>query len=290
MRITFLGSGGAFCDFRVNYQNNAVVHTEEGPVLLDCGITALQSLKELGIGAHDIRGVLITHLHADHASPAVLVGERFYKSPGGPERELSADADPGPRRRHRAPHGEPRALPRRVPGPLGGDPGRWHRAMVDARTVTETEIGGTRFPLLPRAPRRRGGRRQAGVRGGDQRRPPQGRVERRHHVLPDWIQRTASSVDLCSTNARSCRAKRRRCTRTGRSSRAYREIRRRIVLMHTPRCPRGRRLVGACSRRATRHFEPLNGSELSVSGVVKNGVVRGFDVGLTESHLTVARP
>jgi ribonuclease BN (tRNA processing enzyme) len=145
MRLTFLGSGGAFCDFRVNYQNNAVIDTEEGPVLLDCGVTALQSLKELGIGAHEIRAVLVTHLHADHASPAVLVGERYYKAPDG--------------------HGAswmptPILAPRDVVEPLMSSlvpfldeyqdrsgvirPGGT-RAMVDARAVMETEIGGTRF-------------------------------------------------------------------------------------------------------------------------------------------------
>ena len=35
MRITFLGTGGAFCDYRVNYQNNAMVETSQGQVLID---------------------------------------------------------------------------------------------------------------------------------------------------------------------------------------------------------------------------------------------------------------
>lgn len=81
MRITFLGSGGAFCDHRVNYQNNAVIDTAEGPVLLDCGTTAVQSLRELSISPHDVHAVLITHLHADHASPETLAGVRYYTGP-----------------------------------------------------------------------------------------------------------------------------------------------------------------------------------------------------------------
>jgi ribonuclease BN (tRNA processing enzyme) len=86
MRITFLGSGGAFCDHRVNYQNNAVVWTSEGPVLLDCGTTAVQSLKELGVSRAAVQAVLFTHLHGDHASPEMLVWERVYgEGPdGGP--------------------------------------------------------------------------------------------------------------------------------------------------------------------------------------------------------------
>jgi ribonuclease BN (tRNA processing enzyme) len=85
VKITFLGSGGAFTDFRVNYHNNALVETDEGPVLLDCGATAVQSMRELGVHPTDIRAVLFTHLHADHASPEQLVWERYYTSPdGGP--------------------------------------------------------------------------------------------------------------------------------------------------------------------------------------------------------------
>ena len=83
MRITFLGTGGAFTDFRVNYHNNALIYTEEGPVLLDCGLTAVQSMREIGVDRGSLRAVLFTHLHADHASPESLIFERFYSGPGG---------------------------------------------------------------------------------------------------------------------------------------------------------------------------------------------------------------
>ncbi len=80
MKITFLGTGGAFTDFRENYHNNALVVTDEGSnVLIDCGATALQSLKELGYTAQDIDAVLITHIHGDHvAGIEQLLWERFY--------------------------------------------------------------------------------------------------------------------------------------------------------------------------------------------------------------------
>lgn len=81
--MTFLGTGGAFTDFRVNYHNNAIIHTEEGPVLLDCGLTAVQSMRELGVERTALRAVLFTHLHSDHASPESLVWERFYGGPNG---------------------------------------------------------------------------------------------------------------------------------------------------------------------------------------------------------------
>lgn len=144
MRITFLGTGGAFTDFRVNYHNNAVVDTEEGPVLIDCGLTAVQSMRELGIERSQIRAVLFTHLHADHASPETLIFERFYSgtdgAPGYLQTELVAPSD--------------------VMEPLctslspylkefADEQGDFRDGGLEALTVrqavTETEIGGVRF-------------------------------------------------------------------------------------------------------------------------------------------------
>ncbi len=97
MRITFLGTGGAFCDYRVNYQNNAVVETSSGPVLIDCGTTACQSLRELGRHPGELHAVVFTHLHGDHASPEQLIWERYYESatgePGWLETPMLAPAD-----------------------------------------------------------------------------------------------------------------------------------------------------------------------------------------------------
>lgn len=83
MKFTFLGSGGAFTDYRVNYQNNALVEFGGTRVLIDCGVTACQSLRELGIAPHDIDAVAFTHLHADHASPEQLCWERMYTGKDG---------------------------------------------------------------------------------------------------------------------------------------------------------------------------------------------------------------
>ncbi len=83
MKITFLGSGGAFTDYRTNYHNNALIETGDGLVLLDCGFTACQSMRELGIHPGVLKAVLFTHLHADHASPEQLIWERFYSGPHG---------------------------------------------------------------------------------------------------------------------------------------------------------------------------------------------------------------
>ncbi len=84
MKLTILGSGDAFCDWRVNYENNVVVHTADGLVMIDCGMTAVQSMKELGLSRHDVAVVLLTHVHPDHCSPSALLLERFYTGTSGP--------------------------------------------------------------------------------------------------------------------------------------------------------------------------------------------------------------
>ena len=85
MKLTFLGSGGAFVDYRVNYHNNAVLYTSAGIILIDCGTTAVQSLKELGVPPQSVDAVAFTHLHADHASPEMLLWERTYGGKNGPQ-------------------------------------------------------------------------------------------------------------------------------------------------------------------------------------------------------------
>lgn len=80
MRLQFLGTGGAFTDFRENYNNNAIIESSEGWVLIDCGVTAVQSMKELDVHPTEIQGLLLTHLHGDHAVPEQLIWERYYTS------------------------------------------------------------------------------------------------------------------------------------------------------------------------------------------------------------------
>ena len=84
LEITFLGTGGAFTDYRENYHNNAIIRTAVGPVLVDCGGTAVQSLKELGLHPEDIAGVIVTHIHGDHVGGIEqLLWERYYTSRKG---------------------------------------------------------------------------------------------------------------------------------------------------------------------------------------------------------------
>ena len=79
LEITFLGTGSAFTDYRLNYHNNAIVWTDDGPVLIDCGPTAMQSMREMGIPIHEVTAILITHLHGDHVGGLEqFAWERFY--------------------------------------------------------------------------------------------------------------------------------------------------------------------------------------------------------------------
>lgn len=71
MKITFLGSGSAFC--MDNWQSNMLIEMEscEGypdgvKMLFDCGGDIRWSLAEHELKATDIDAVYISHLHADH--------------------------------------------------------------------------------------------------------------------------------------------------------------------------------------------------------------------------------
>jgi ribonuclease BN (tRNA processing enzyme) len=85
LRIGFLGTGGAFTDFRVNYHTNALVYSASGVVMIDCGGTAVQALKELGFDPSAVGDVIVTHVHSDHVGGIEqLAWERFYAGASGP--------------------------------------------------------------------------------------------------------------------------------------------------------------------------------------------------------------
>lgn len=84
LTFVMLGTGGAFTDFRVNYHNNAAVKTSAGWVLIDCGGTAMQSLKELGIKPWEVAGIIVTHRHGDHTGGIEqYIWENYYTGPIG---------------------------------------------------------------------------------------------------------------------------------------------------------------------------------------------------------------
>lgn len=64
MKITFLGTGSAFCT--KNYQTNIVLTNNDKNFLIDAGGDLKWSLKEAKLSYKSIDAVYITHLHSDH--------------------------------------------------------------------------------------------------------------------------------------------------------------------------------------------------------------------------------
>ncbi|MCZ8518920.1 MULTISPECIES: MBL fold metallo-hydrolase [Paenibacillus] len=64
LTIRMIGTGSAFA--KRYYNNNAILDTSGGRLLIDCGVTAPHALHELGISMNTLDAVLITHIHADH--------------------------------------------------------------------------------------------------------------------------------------------------------------------------------------------------------------------------------
>ncbi len=65
MKITITGSGDAFAS---GGRLNTCFHVRTGETgfLIDCGATALVSLKRAGLGTNDVDKIYISHLHGDH--------------------------------------------------------------------------------------------------------------------------------------------------------------------------------------------------------------------------------
>lgn len=147
MKLTFLGTGGAFTDYRVNYHNNVIVETEAGVVMIDCGSTAVQSLKELGLKPWDVAGVIITHTHSDHCGGLEqLIWERCYTGNAGPGwLRTSIYANPN----------VCRDLVRMISSPIEEftdkdgvcQPDGFHRLVELHAVLTPFDIGGIRFAL-----------------------------------------------------------------------------------------------------------------------------------------------
>ncbi len=67
MKITFLGSGSAFCKWEDNFNSNMVLESHTGKkLLIDCGTDARHSTAALNMQSKDFDAVYISHFHADH--------------------------------------------------------------------------------------------------------------------------------------------------------------------------------------------------------------------------------
>ncbi len=65
VKIRFLGSGDAFGSGG-RFQTCIFIEADDTGFLLDCGASALISMKHFGVRLLDIDSIVITHLHGDH--------------------------------------------------------------------------------------------------------------------------------------------------------------------------------------------------------------------------------
>jgi ribonuclease BN (tRNA processing enzyme) len=63
--VTFLGTGSAFSDGG-RHHSAYLIQSPKGSLLLDCGPTALASLKRLHLPTSQIDQILLSHFHGDH--------------------------------------------------------------------------------------------------------------------------------------------------------------------------------------------------------------------------------
>lgn len=64
MKITWNGTGAAWANFYGN--SSAVIEADGMRLLVDCGHTVPNRLREMQLTLHDIDAVFISHLHGDH--------------------------------------------------------------------------------------------------------------------------------------------------------------------------------------------------------------------------------
>ncbi len=83
LTVRFLGTGDPFATGG-RLQSCIVLEGDGARWLLDCGATTLVALQRFGIAPASIDGVLISHLHGDHAGglPALLLEAALHALPG----------------------------------------------------------------------------------------------------------------------------------------------------------------------------------------------------------------
>jgi len=64
MKFTFIGVGSAFT--KKNYNSNMIIEDNGKRLLIDCGRTAPEAIRELGLDWKDLDALYISHQHSDH--------------------------------------------------------------------------------------------------------------------------------------------------------------------------------------------------------------------------------
>src|SRR5215213_4499990 len=85
MKLTFIGTGSAFT--MSGFQSNMVLEDSAGGrLLIDCRGDARHALAKAGLGAKDIDGLYVSHLHADHIGGIEWLGfSRYFGKGNKPE-------------------------------------------------------------------------------------------------------------------------------------------------------------------------------------------------------------
>jgi len=78
MKITFLGSGGAFSLAKENYHSNILLEEDGANFLYDCGSTIGEALNDKGLEPKDIDSIYISHLHGDHCGGIEYMAFKTY--------------------------------------------------------------------------------------------------------------------------------------------------------------------------------------------------------------------
>ena len=85
MRITFLGTGDAFCSGG-RYQTCFLVELKEFSFLIDCGATSLLALRSGKVNIDDIDAIIVSHFHGDHYGglPFLMLKANFVSNRSKP--------------------------------------------------------------------------------------------------------------------------------------------------------------------------------------------------------------
>ncbi|MBP1608312.1 MAG: hypothetical protein H6Q04_547 [Acidobacteria bacterium] len=93
VRVTFLGTGDAFCPAGLN-QSAYLVQGKDTTILLDCGMTTLAAMKRYHIDPASVDAIVLSHFHGDHYGglPSLLLQ---YKHLQPRKRPLIVAGPPG---------------------------------------------------------------------------------------------------------------------------------------------------------------------------------------------------